>query len=53
MRAAGILFFISWILCGCCIEAIFENPAALPIVIASLIIMSCAALRIARMKEGV
>ena len=53
MRAAGVLFFVSWILCGCCIDAIFENPAALFIVIASLITMGCISAAFTKMKEGV
>ena len=53
MRAAGVLFFVSWILCGCCIDAIFENPAALFVVIASLITMGCISAAFKKMKEGV
>lgn len=53
MRAAGILFFVSWILCGCCIDAVFENPAALFGVIASLFTMGCISATYTKMKEGV
>lgn len=54
MSAAGVLFFISWLLCGCCIDGIFENQAAMWVVIASVVVaMSCAALLYKRSKEGV
>ena len=25
-KVAGVLFFLSWLLCGCSIETIFESP---------------------------
>ena len=49
-----VLFFISWFICGCCLDAIFENPAAMVIVMASVIIaIGCTVQVIKGMKEGV
>ena len=54
MRAAGILFFISWLICCSCVDAIFEDPAALIMMIASFAIASICAIRMyLGMKEGV
>ena len=54
MSKTEILFFISWIICGSCVEAIFEYPAALIIVIASFVVASICAVWMYRvMKEGV
>lgn len=44
-KVAGILFFISWLLCGCSIESIFESPKNSVVFIVALIItVLCAAI---------
>lgn len=42
-KIAGILFFISWLLCGCSIESIFESPKNSVVFIVALIITVLAA----------
>ena len=43
-KVAGVLFFISWLLCGCSIESIFESPKKSVVFIVALIItILCAA----------
>ena len=37
-RVAGILFFTSWLLCGCSIESIFESPKKAAVFAVALII---------------
>ena len=37
-KATGIIFFIAWILCGCCLDCIFEDPRAFVIVVVALIV---------------
>lgn len=54
MSAAGILFFISWLICGCCIDGIFEDRRLLIVVLIALIVALLSGLRIIReeMQEG-
>ena len=40
-KAAGILFPISWLLCGCSIETFFEGGAPI-VVLAVLVATACA-----------
>ena len=43
-KVAGVLFFMSWLLCGCSIESIFESPKTSVVFIVALIItILCAA----------
>lgn len=43
-KLAGVLFFMSWLLCGCSIESIFESPKKSVVFIVALIItILCAA----------
>ena len=43
-KVAGILFFLSWLLCGCSIETIFESPKKSAVFIVALIVtILCAA----------
>ena len=43
-KLAGVLFFMSWLLCGCSIESIFESPRKSAVFIVALIItILCAA----------
>ena len=44
-KVAGVLFFMSWLLCGCSIESIFESPRKSAVFIVALIItVLCAAI---------
>lgn len=40
-KAAGILFPISWLLCGCTVETFFEGGAPI-VVLAVLVAIACA-----------
>ena len=43
-KVAGVLFFLSWLLCGCSIETIFESPEKSAVFIVALIVtILCAA----------
>ena len=42
-KVAGILFFLSWLLCGCSVESIFESPKKSVVFAAALIITVLAA----------
>ena len=48
MRKTEILFFVSWIICGCCVESIFDDRRALVIAACALIVAFVSGLRIAR-----
>ena len=39
MQKAGLIFFISWLLCGCSIENICDDPHATLIFIAALAVV--------------
>lgn len=42
-RAIGIIFFISWLLCGCSIDQVFDDWRACVITIIALIVtIACA-----------
>ena len=44
MQKAGLIFFISWILCGCSIDRIFDDPhAALIFIVALAVVILTAA----------
>ena len=38
-RAAGLIFFISWLLCGCSIDSICDDPHATLIFIVALAVV--------------
>ena len=42
-RAAGVMFFIGWLLCGCSIENICDDPHATLIFVAALAVVILAA----------
>ena len=48
MSKTEILFFISWIVCGSCIEGIFDDRRALLIAVCALIVAFVSGLRIVR-----
>jgi len=48
MRAAGILFFVSWILCGCCIDGMLDDWRIGIIAAVTLIIITGCALALDR-----
>lgn len=55
MSKTEILFFVSWIVCGSCIEAIFDDRRALVIAVCALIVGVVAGLGIIRndlLEEG-
>ena len=37
-KVAGVVFFFSWLLCGCSIESIFESPKKSAVFIVALIV---------------
>ena len=39
MQKAGLIFFISWILCGCSIDRIFDDWRAAFIAVVALIVI--------------
>lgn len=43
MQKAGVIFFISWMLCGCSIDSICDDPHATLIFIAALAVVVLAA----------
>lgn len=48
MSKTEILFFVSWIVCGGCIEGIFDDRRALVIAACALIVAFVSGLRIVR-----
>lgn len=38
MSKYEIMFFVSWLVCGCCIENIFNDRSALAVVLIALIV---------------
>ena len=48
MSKTEILFFVSWIVCGSCVEAIFDDRRALVIAACALIVAFVSGLRIVR-----
>ena len=48
MRAAGILFFVSWILCGCCIDGMLDDWRVGIVAAVTLIIITGCALALDR-----
>lgn len=43
-KAAGIIFFLSWLLCGCSIDGIFDDWKACIVFIMALIVCIATAL---------
>ena len=48
MRAAGVLFFISWMLCGCCVDGMLDDGRICIIAGAALIVAIGCALVLSR-----
>lgn len=48
MRAAGVLFFISWMLCGCCVDGMLDDGRICIIAGAALIVAVGCALVLSR-----
>ena len=42
-KVAGVVFFLSWLLCGCSIESIFESPKKSAVFIVALVVTVLAA----------
>ena len=47
-KAAGVIFFISWLLCGCSVDQIFDDWRACVIFVIALIVVIAAAAAITR-----
>lgn len=47
-KAAGVIFFVSWLLCGCSIDQIFDDWRACVIFVIALIVVIAAAAAITR-----
>lgn len=43
-KVAGIVFFTAWLLCGCCVETIVDEPGAGIIFLIALVICILAAI---------
>lgn len=42
-KAVGILFFVSWLLCGCGVETMLDHPAVGAVTLIALIVaIACA-----------
>lgn len=50
MSKYEIMFLVSWLVCGCCIDGIFSDPHALVAVVVALIVAFVSGLGI--VKEG-
>ena len=47
-KAAGVIFFVSWLLCGCSIDQIFDDWRSCVIFVIALIVVIAAAAAITR-----
>lgn len=47
-RVSGILFFISWLICGCCIDGIVDDRRLLIVVLIALIVAFVSGLSLIR-----
>ena len=47
-RVSGILFFISWLVCGCCIESMLDDGRVFIIALGALIVSFVCGLRFVR-----
>lgn len=47
-KAAGVIFFVSWLLCGCSIDQIFDDWRACVIFVIALIVVIATAAAITR-----
>ena len=47
-KAAGVIFFVSWLLCGCSIDQIFDDWRACVIFVIALIVVIASAAAITR-----
>ena len=47
-KAAGVIFFVSWLLCGCSIDQIFDDWRSCVIFVIALIVVIATAAAITR-----
>lgn len=43
-KAVGILFFVSWLLCGCGVETMLDSPASGAITLIAVIVLVASAM---------
>ena len=48
MSAAGVLFVIAWLLCGCCIDGMLDDWRVFVVAVVALIVAVVCGLRVVR-----